>query len=179
MDADFDGQYDDMLAFFMNCFHLKDWIIQDFYVEEGHPNHSKFCDIKKEVEQFIWDKECLRLCADICNGAKHYRLKNLRLGEATKIRTEIHLDETVDILQVKRIWTITSESGKEWNSFELATECMTTWRDFLNSNQVKWNQLMNYPLPERQSETDISTLMKGNLIGSERIIIQKETRNSK
>jgi hypothetical protein len=49
-------------AFFLNCFHLKDWL-------ESDPTFAK----AKEVEQYVSTTPSLKMCADIANAAKHLR----------------------------------------------------------------------------------------------------------
>jgi len=60
---------DDFLAYFMNCYHLKDWIKNDDSLPE---------EIKSDVEKFIKDHQCFLYCADIANGAKHLKLDGRR-----------------------------------------------------------------------------------------------------
>ena len=53
-------------AFFMSCFHLKDWIVGS-------------TDIAAEtVESHIRSCKSLSRCADICNGVKHFELDRAR-----------------------------------------------------------------------------------------------------
>ena len=47
--ASFEGQYDDMLAFFMNCYHLKDWIKNDISDDS----------LNTVVEDYINQNDCL------------------------------------------------------------------------------------------------------------------------
>jgi hypothetical protein len=53
---------DDVFAFFMNCYHLADWISRD-----GEKT-------KLEVDAFMKRSKPMQLCRDVCNGLKHYRL---------------------------------------------------------------------------------------------------------
>ena len=83
-----------MLAFFMNCYHLKDWIKNDI----------SDTSLNAAVEDYINQNACLKLCADICNGAKHLDLTHSRFGEGTSIGTEVHLDESQKNSPVIRKW---------------------------------------------------------------------------
>src|SRR5580700_4784964 len=56
---------DEIYAFFLNCYHLKDWIRND-------PNAPQA--VQQMVEKHINANRPLRLCADICNSLKHLRL---------------------------------------------------------------------------------------------------------
>jgi len=171
--SSFEGQYDDMLGFFMNCHHLKDWIIQDFYIEKGHPDHPEYCRLRDEVVHFIDSYDCLKLCADICNGAKHlYRNEPLHFGETIRVRNEVHIDETVDDPPVQRVLRITSESGKEWDAFELANECLSKWKEFFAGHKKVFQTLMDQP--EEGSTTGVADrTMEANVIGSERSVLYR------
>jgi len=127
--ASFEGQYDDMLAFFMNCYHLKDWIKNDIADES----------FNRVVEDYINQNDCLKLCADICNGAKHLDVTRSRFGEGTAIRTEVHLDESQDNPPVIRKWYITSESGQVFDSFDIATQCVEKWVEFFRQHEPVLN----------------------------------------
>ena len=59
---------DDVYAFFMHCYHLKDWIKNDAPVKSRMPN------LGTDVEQFINESEALSLCADLCNSLKRLEL---------------------------------------------------------------------------------------------------------
>jgi hypothetical protein len=127
--ASFEGQYDDMLAFFMNCYHLKDWIKNDI----------SDTSLNAAVEDYINQNACLKLCADICNGAKHLNLTHSRFGEGTSIRTEVHLDESLENPPVIRKWYITSDSGQIFDSFDIATQCVQKWVEFFNQHESELN----------------------------------------
>jgi hypothetical protein len=65
-----------VFAFFMNCYHLRDWLIDS--------KHST----KEVVDAHIAGSEALVWCRDICNGMKHYRLDPVEAGSGLKpIRT--------------------------------------------------------------------------------------------
>ncbi len=127
--ASFEGQYDDMLAFFMNCYHLKDWIKNDISDDS----------LNTVVEDYINQNDCLKLCADICNGAKHLDVTRSRFGEETSIRTEVHLDESQENPPVIRKWYITSNSGQIFDAFDIATQCVERWVDFFNQHESELN----------------------------------------
>jgi hypothetical protein len=178
--AKFEYQDDDMLAFFMNCHHLKDWIIQDFYVDDSHPDHAKYSAmvsrLSDEVDRFVDSHDCLKLCADICNGAKHLRrLEPLHFGETIKVRTEVHIDDKDDHPSVKRVWKIISASGKEWDALDLATDCVKKWTSFLKDHEEMFQEMIGRQ-EERNTKcvADVSS-ETCNPIRSSRIIgVRKE-----
>ena len=59
--------HDQVFAFFLNCYHLKDWIKND----ESLPKNAR-----DTVEGFVEKTKYLFVCRDICNSIKHLVLKN-------------------------------------------------------------------------------------------------------
>ena len=59
-----DNYQDEVYAFFLNCYHLKDWIKNDESIGVA----------EAEVEDFINNNNDLKLCGDICNNNKHLTL---------------------------------------------------------------------------------------------------------
>lgn len=55
---------DDVVSFFIHCYHVRDWII--------HLN--KLGITAKEVDLYINSHRCLMICADLANGSKHCKL---------------------------------------------------------------------------------------------------------
>ena len=55
---------DNIYAFFMHCYHLKDWIKNDHSVESRMPN------IGTDVDHFVNESEALSLCTELCNSLK-------------------------------------------------------------------------------------------------------------
>src|SRR4051812_44342227 len=74
-DVPSDYYVDEIYAFFLNCYHLKDWIKND---------SSLPSTVRSAVEDFVKSEEWLCLCADVCNGLKHLKLKSDRSGEKPK-----------------------------------------------------------------------------------------------
>src|SRR6202022_45849 len=88
-----DNYIDEVYAFFMNCYQLKDWIKHDTAIPP---------DVQKAVEGFIDKNECLRLCADICNALKHLTLRKLRSTESPQFgRRQFAMDLAENIVSVK------------------------------------------------------------------------------
>jgi len=57
-----DYSEDEIYAFFINCYHLKDWIKNDDAVSiEG----------KEKLEKFIKGSDYMNICEKVCNGIKH------------------------------------------------------------------------------------------------------------
>jgi hypothetical protein len=114
---------DDVFAFFLNCYHLKDWIKND----EGAGVIAQ-----TDVEGFISSSYPLKLCADICNSHKHLRLKSSRSHEYPRLamtRYSVH-GGTPPTITVK--YEIETSSGP-MDAFTLATQCLSEWQSFIHS----------------------------------------------
>jgi len=120
----------DVYAFFMFCYHIKDWIKND-------------CGFKKEirnnVEYFINKNECMRICADLCNGLKHMQDckkrsgKDLRIGHKTSF--EFSLENSEKPLKCL-YFAIDLGEGREKDVLELASECINAWEEFFKKYNI-------------------------------------------
>src|SRR5262245_46273365 len=63
---------DEIYAFFLNAYHLKDWIKNDSAVLKA---------VQNSVEPHITNNTSLSLCADICNALKHLHLQTNRSNQ--------------------------------------------------------------------------------------------------
>jgi hypothetical protein len=63
-DRDTDFYEDDLYAFFMNCYHLKDWIKTD--------SNLKVAGRGQDVEDAVKNDVYMQACEGICNGEKHF-----------------------------------------------------------------------------------------------------------
>jgi hypothetical protein len=115
---------DEFYAFFLNCYHLKDWIKNDESIIS-----------KGDVEDFINKNNCLRICADICNGQKHLKLHRTRSECIPKLgKRDLHFEykkenpSTWSMIGMK--FYIKTEIGII-DAFELASDCMEKWQEFI------------------------------------------------
>ena len=114
---------DEVCAFFLNCYHLKDWIINDIAA----------ASVAGQVEEYINNNSDLSLCADICNSLKHLHLDRERSGEKPKFgkrSAKLNIGAGLTTIAVK--YTIKTSSGYI-DAFELATKCMEAWESFIAS----------------------------------------------
>ncbi|MBT4207038.1 hypothetical protein HOE22_01695 [Candidatus Woesearchaeota archaeon] len=116
----------ELYTFFEVCYHLKDWIKKS----EGYNEFSN-------VEQYINNTACLRICADICNRLKHKQLtdrrSNTHIGHF-ELQNSIEVgpnpsDARCTILSAE----IDTELGKI-SCFVLAIECMEAWNNYFIIN---------------------------------------------
>lgn len=112
---------DDVFAFFMNCYHLRDWLI-----ESGAKARS-------EVDDYIAGNDALALAKDICNGMKHCRLQLVpprgRRPPANPHWTTT-ADEMTPMPPEPARWHFVTDGGRV-DMFWTADQCMTAWREFL------------------------------------------------
>ena len=112
---------DDVISFFIHCYHLRDWISKLNCVGEN----------MKDVDAFINTHHELKVCADLCNGSKHCRIEKVRSGDQPHI--------------VRISWYVTSytpEAGLSskfrarfqimshetiYDALELAEKCWSLW----------------------------------------------------
>ena len=126
---DKDEALDDVFAFFLNCHHLTDWVVESGYRSEV----STYAFVNSHFE--------LRLCAHLANGHKHFRLQPRR-GVDTTLSTAtvsapmvwLAVDDSVRVIPPQpepgKNWMVTSFTG-DIDMFELADKCLELWRDFL------------------------------------------------
>lgn len=121
-----DYYHDDVYAFFLNCYHFKDWIQNDDTVKLP----------KKKVEHFINQNECMRVCADICHGIKHLKLKSTRSGEQPEFgarKFSLNLGDSPPTIKIK--FSITTKTGVI-DAFDLASKCVQKWEEFIKKNII-------------------------------------------
>ena len=119
--------YDEVYAFFVNCYHLKDWINYDDTVEPL---------TKEKVKPFIKKEECMSVCRDICIGIKHLKQEGTPWsGQVPTFgRREVSLSlegGPKPIISVKL--SIETKTGTI-DAFELASECVRKWGELIKDN---------------------------------------------
>jgi len=135
-DKNSDFYLDDVYAFFINCFHLKDWIQNDDTVVLDSKVDKK--EKGKYIKDYINTVDELKLCADLCNSVKHlyldrkpYSRKEPKFGKKS---AKLYLGVGQDKIEMKYI--IDTLSGPR-DAFEIATKCMEAWDKFYSDNNLK------------------------------------------
>jgi hypothetical protein len=116
-----DFYQDIVYSFFMNCYHLKDWIKND-------PTSGP---LSARVEGFISNTPEMAICADICNGLKHLVLTDQRSGQNPRFgkrRFTVGVGTQPTTIAVE--YTIDTSSGPI-DAFALATRCLQAWETFI------------------------------------------------
>jgi hypothetical protein len=117
-----DHYIDEIHAFFLNCYHLKDWIKHDGTVPVSR---------QQQVEALINSSRGLKLCADICNGLKHLRLTTSRSGENPVFgRKQFAVTLGTEPTTISLKYEVDTDSGPT-DAFEIATECVQAWDRFV------------------------------------------------
>lgn len=115
---------DDVISFFIHCYHIRDWIV--------HLNRAG--ETSRDVDAFVNSHQELMICADLCNGSKHCRIQRIRTGRQPHIAG-------------KSWWvtTFTPEAGKPttfkaqyqiiannkiYDALELAEKCVELWLSY-------------------------------------------------
>lgn len=127
--VDQDRHIDDIYAFFINCFHLKDWIVY------SRP------DLKNIVQQFVNENEALQICRDICNSTKHFSLIHPSTSETPFGHSKL-LREFQAIMLPGEDYPVRNQQyiilcdDKKHNVFMLADKCIELWTNFLRTNKL-------------------------------------------
>ena len=120
-DRDSEHYLDDVYGFFMNCYHLKDWLIND----------SAFPANRDEVEGFINSNVELQLCADICNAHKHLHLDRPRSTENPKMGPKkFFVGLGSGVTEIRATYLIDTASGPR-DAYDLAQKSLELWRTFI------------------------------------------------
>ena len=118
-----DDCIDDIFAFFLNCYHLKDWLKND-------PAFTK--RTKQQVEDYVKTTPCLLLCADICHATKHLMLRGTRSGSVPRFE-DINLTafEGGPLDKHVAYQLVIEHAGKKQTALAIARECVRAWDSFL------------------------------------------------
>ena len=120
---------DDIYSFFLNCYHLKDWLKND-------PEYIGHSD--QQIEDHVTNTQALAICADICNGSKHLTFNHTpRSGAEPKLGKKTITIDVSDSLSGEEIPTrITMQvevehAGNKLDAFQLATDALQSWESFI------------------------------------------------
>lgn len=119
-----DDLRDDVVHFFMDCYHLKDWLKNDPAVT-----------LSQDVERYVEQSAPLCVVADVANGQKHLKLKTTKTGDLSTSLGDVTLEgdaegitvafEVVSQGQVIDMVTLSSDAMHAWTAFLLAEGLLT------------------------------------------------------
>jgi hypothetical protein len=125
-----DEARDALFHFFQDAYHLKDWIKNDPAV------------MTTDVEGLINNTDVLRLCADLCNGTKHFQLTRARTGDVSTAFTS----QSVSVRPAAagsgepprpalHKWSVSSY-GKDYEALALAADVVRAWQQWLQQERL-------------------------------------------
>jgi hypothetical protein len=136
-----DDYVDEIYAFFLNCYHLTDWIIND-------PALRDRVNWESAVKDWVRNNRSLRLCADICNSLKHLTItRKTWSGESPafgKKHFGISFSDKVApasssvpgaLPTIALACEVDTSSGPE-DAFQLATGCVAAWKEFWTKHSL-------------------------------------------
>lgn len=113
--------FDIVLTFFINCYHVRDWLERSGALE------------KSTIDQLFRDSASLRACADIANIAKHFDL-------TSSPRLTYQLSFAREYVGVGHGWfgkdarLVILSDGKTIDVLELVEKCELEWLHFFTQN---------------------------------------------
>lgn len=120
-----DAAIDAVLSFFEAVHHLKDWLTNDQASGVQAP----------DVYRLINGSPTLKLCADLANGAKHFKLDPNRRAQTGDHSTTVAQNDVVVFVgtDTSAHRFRTASGGTTRDVLEVAEEAVSEWRDFLSS----------------------------------------------
>jgi len=119
-------QLDFLIAFFVVCFHLRDWL-----KDSGVDGESLNALFRANLE--------LRVCRDIANGFKHSRLDREPFYDPTfsVIREHVPSGWTPNLGHANTRWSVVAGDEK-LDLVELTGRCVSIWDGFLGETLCPW-----------------------------------------
>jgi hypothetical protein len=171
------NQLDFIYAFFVNCYHLRDFLTYSRMFPDDKeiiPDDEKIVS-NEVVQSFIHSNIEMQICRDICNESKHCFLTNPSIGEidpetnkkqATGFSGVIlrkEYDPFQEILKydnpIRNIKYIVMANNKNYEVFELADKCVKLWEKFIcSSNYFLQRIFPTFPYLSLHFETAITVL---------------------
>jgi hypothetical protein len=114
---------DDLLSFFQNCWHLKDWIWND---------DSLTLDVRTEVRDAAHRHKALRVCRDIAIRSKHLELTKPSVGTGADIfgEAEVEISDSMSSGKStsKVLWDYMVDiDGESVRALDVAEAAVGTW----------------------------------------------------
>ena len=117
---------DDVYTFFIHCHHIQDWFVE----------LNLLGATREDVNELINGIQALRICADICNATKHYKItRKLRSPDQPHIVSRKHVGHSEGPMGdaqpiLMSTFTILSD-GKKYDVLEVAEACINAWHAFI------------------------------------------------
>ncbi len=117
-----DEDRDDMFAFFMNCWHLTDWVANDPAVLRNTSS------IQNDAKTF----PSLAACEAIANGSKHLLLTRPPRPTPHISHADVAAWDGSTDRPAEASYTFTMGDGSEEDALTLARQAVADWRTLLN-----------------------------------------------
>lgn len=118
-------QIDFLWAFFLNCYHLRDYLKLTSDIPESSLNQL--------FEQHL----TMRIVRDLANGFKHLLLTRVPEDPRFSVGLEYNYFEC-ELGGESICWDV-DVNGQKFDLFDLAEEAVRIWRDFLEENSLLEN----------------------------------------
>jgi hypothetical protein len=119
------------------------WLIKSvgnrtkYLAMEDNGQLNFYMDFSDYIEEnFINKYECMRICADLCNGSKHSTITRARGNQDTKLKSavwNVALGGGEPILSVK--FNIECKD-QIYDALELARKCVGNWDEFITKHNL-------------------------------------------
>jgi hypothetical protein len=116
---------DDIYAFFVCCYHLMDWIMQDASLKD---------DLRKGVSSFVKSSRTLGLAADVTNGFKH--LKRNREPDVDTVSVSAVGGFHVGMPEPALSGIVVAGDQTWEDASVLADRCIEEWEGFLRRHRL-------------------------------------------
>ncbi|MGW6502985.1 hypothetical protein [Nonomuraea angiospora] len=150
-----DEARDRLYHFFQDAFHLRDWL----YNSDDPAVRVKAAVLKNQQNTYIKTTPVLALCADLCNGTKHFTLTRAETGDLTTTISSQSVSITLPPFESRsefpgpaeraterreeeerratatHRWGITSD-GQQYDAMQLADNVIAAWNSWLNSHSL-------------------------------------------
>jgi hypothetical protein len=113
-DLDDQERLDLCLAFFLNCYALRDWFIKSGAFDAG------------TLDKLIAASESMRICRDVCNRSKHLRLER-------RPSTEVDFSIVREYTPRGNIFSVLF-LGRKRQLSDVADACTRFWEEFVETH---------------------------------------------
>ena len=121
---------DEFYAFFEVALHMKDWLKNDVL-------SSSVC---ADVEDFVKSKPALMHAGSLAIGSKHLSVDDPKYKPAARISQSVtvmvHEIGSPGIATARHEFGVVASGQHQQNAFELATDCLEDWRNYLKSKSL-------------------------------------------
>jgi hypothetical protein len=117
---------DEYMAFFINCYHLADYIEKD-----DNLNISG-----NAIYNHIRSSQELKICKDVANASKHLKLNSCaETTQNTDLAEGIDVELNLPSGEASISYKIEMQNGEK-DAFSVAQDCISDWKDFFQKHNL-------------------------------------------